>query len=116
MLPGDLVFFGSAQKATHVGPLFREGFYIHSSGQMGRNKIGLTSFRNREMKLVGHITGSYALAGVISVTNRRAAEDKEISQSETQPATRGRTFYDRFRDRGQRREQRIYRAPDQASL
>ncbi len=42
MLPGDLVFFGSAQKATHVGLYLGEGFYIHSSGQkMGRNGIAI---------------------------------------------------------------------------
>jgi hypothetical protein len=42
MLPGDLVFFGSADKATHVGLYLGEGLYIHSSGQqMGRNGIGI---------------------------------------------------------------------------
>jgi cell wall-associated NlpC family hydrolase len=40
--PGDLIFFGDAQKATHVGLYLGEGFYIHSSGQkMGRNGIGI---------------------------------------------------------------------------
>jgi len=42
LLPGDLVFFGSAHKATHVGLYLAEGCYIHSSGlQMGRNGIGI---------------------------------------------------------------------------
>ena len=42
LLPGDLVFFGSAEKANHVGLYLGEGFYIHSSGQeMGRNGIGI---------------------------------------------------------------------------
>jgi cell wall-associated NlpC family hydrolase len=42
LLPGDLVFFGSAQKATHVGLYLGAGLYIHSSGQhMGRNGIGI---------------------------------------------------------------------------
>ena len=42
MLPGDLVFFGSADKATHVGLYLGEGLYIHSSGQqMGRNGIAI---------------------------------------------------------------------------
>ena len=40
--PGDLIFFGSAQKATHVGLYLGEGCYIHSSGQeIGRNGIGI---------------------------------------------------------------------------
>ena len=40
--PGDLVFFGPVQKATHVGLYLGEGCYIHSSGQeMGRNGIGI---------------------------------------------------------------------------
>lgn len=39
---GDLVFFGSQQKATHVGLYLGEGCYIHSSGQkIGRDGIGI---------------------------------------------------------------------------
>lgn len=42
LLPGDLVFFGTPQKATHVGLYLGEGRYIHSSGQeIGRNGIGI---------------------------------------------------------------------------
>jgi len=42
LLPGDLVFFGSADTATHVGLYLGEQCYIHSSGQeMGRNGIGI---------------------------------------------------------------------------
>lgn len=44
LLAGDLVFFGSGEKATHVGLYLGSGFYIHSSGQeMGRNGIGIDS-------------------------------------------------------------------------
>ena len=42
LLPGDLVFFGLAEKANHVGLYLGEGAYIHSSGQkMGRNGVGV---------------------------------------------------------------------------
>ncbi len=42
LLAGDLVFFGAAEKATHVGLYLGEGCYIHSSGQkQGRNGIGI---------------------------------------------------------------------------
>ncbi|MGB3239246.1 MAG: C40 family peptidase [Geitlerinemataceae cyanobacterium] len=40
--PGDLVFFGSPEKATHVGLYLGDGRYIHSSGiEQGRNGIGI---------------------------------------------------------------------------
>jgi cell wall-associated NlpC family hydrolase len=40
--PGDLVFFGTPQKATHVGLYLGDGCYIHSSGKdKGRNGIGI---------------------------------------------------------------------------
>ncbi|WP_009632610.1 C40 family peptidase [Synechocystis sp. PCC 7509] len=42
LLPGDLVFFGANEKATHVGLCLGDGCYIHSSGQkQGRNGIGI---------------------------------------------------------------------------
>lgn len=42
LTPGDLVFFGSPEKATHVGLYLGEGYYIHSSGEkMGRNRIAI---------------------------------------------------------------------------
>jgi hypothetical protein len=42
LLAGDLIFFGTPQKATHVGIYLGDGFYIHSSGkEQGRNGIGI---------------------------------------------------------------------------
>ena len=39
---GDLIFFGTAQKANHVGLHLGDGYYIHSSGtEIGRNGIGI---------------------------------------------------------------------------
>lgn len=39
--PGDLIFFGTPIKATHVGLYLGENIYIHSSGKdQGRNGIG----------------------------------------------------------------------------
>lgn len=40
--PGDLIFFGTPLKATHVAIYLADGFYIHSSGlAQGRNGIGV---------------------------------------------------------------------------
>ncbi len=42
LAPGDLVFFGPAEKATHVGLYLNDRHYIHSSGkEQGRNGIGI---------------------------------------------------------------------------
>ncbi|MBE9009685.1 C40 family peptidase [Pseudanabaenaceae cyanobacterium LEGE 13415] len=42
LIPGDLVFFGTPEKATHVGLYLGDNRYIHSSGkEMGRNGIGI---------------------------------------------------------------------------
>jgi hypothetical protein len=40
--PGDLIFFGTAERTTHVGLYLGDGHYIHSSGKdQGRNGIGI---------------------------------------------------------------------------
>ncbi len=40
--PGDLIFFGTPNRATHVGLHLGDGYYIHSSGKaQGRNGIGI---------------------------------------------------------------------------
>ncbi len=42
--PGDLIFFGTPLKATHVAIYLSNGDYIHSSGKdQGRNGIGIDS-------------------------------------------------------------------------
>ncbi len=44
LLPGDLLFFGTAQRCTHVAIHLGRGRYMHSSGQEhGRNGIGIDS-------------------------------------------------------------------------
>ncbi|MEH2195969.1 MAG: C40 family peptidase [Nostoc sp.] len=42
LVAGDLVFFGTSQKATHVGLYLADGYYVHSSGKdEGRDGIGI---------------------------------------------------------------------------
>lgn len=42
--PGDLIFFGTPEKADHVALYLNEGRYLHSSGsETGRNGIGIDS-------------------------------------------------------------------------
>ena len=42
--PGDLIFFGTPERTTHVALYLGDGQYIHSSGkENGRNGIGLDS-------------------------------------------------------------------------
>jgi len=48
LIPGDLVFFGLANKATHVGLYLGDDAYIHSSGKdQGRNGIGIDCVSGR---------------------------------------------------------------------
>ena len=40
--PGDLIFFGTARRCTHVGLHLGAGRYLHSSGrENGRNGLGV---------------------------------------------------------------------------
>ncbi|MEM9806829.1 MAG: C40 family peptidase [Cyanobacteria bacterium P01_D01_bin.56] len=44
LLPGDLLFFGTPERTTHVALYLGDGRYIHSSGKdQGRNGIGIDS-------------------------------------------------------------------------
>jgi hypothetical protein len=46
--PGDLIFFGTARRCTHVGLHLSGGRYLHSSGrEHGRNGIGLDDLNPR---------------------------------------------------------------------
>ena len=82
LLPGDLVFFGSAQKATHVGMYLGEKCYIHSSGQeMGRNGIGIDRLSEqgdevsrsyyRQLRCCGRVVQSYEPPQLYSKRRRK---------------------------------------------
>jgi hypothetical protein len=46
--PGDLIFFGTPQRCTHVGLHLGGGRYLHSSGQEhGRNGLGIDDLHPR---------------------------------------------------------------------
>jgi len=68
--PGDLIFFGPPEKATHVGLYLGEGRYLHSSGKKhGRNGIGIdvlsptgdevSQHYYRELRRGGRVVASY---------------------------------------------------------
>lgn len=70
LLPGDLVFFGSKEKATHVGLYLGDGYYIHSSNpNTGRNGIGIDLLSEqadaiglsyyRQLRGAGRVMASY---------------------------------------------------------
>ena len=49
LLPGDLLFFGSPRRCTHVGLYLGDGRYRHSSGrEHGRDGIGVDSLHSRD--------------------------------------------------------------------
>ena len=46
--PGDLIFFGTARRCTHVGLHLGDGHYLHSSGrEHGRNGLGIDNLNPR---------------------------------------------------------------------
>lgn len=68
--PGDLIFFSTSEKVTHVGLYLGEGYYIHSSGKdQGRNGIGIDRLSSegdiisqcyfRQLHGVGRVSTSY---------------------------------------------------------
>ena len=71
LIPGDLIFFGSSEKCTHVGLHIENGFYIHSSGvSNGHNGIEIdslfhqnlgkiASFYRSQFRSVGRVISSY---------------------------------------------------------
>lgn len=67
---GDLIFFGTPQKATHVGLYLGDNCYIHSSGKdQGRNGIGIDRLSEqgdevsrsyyKQLRGVGRVVSSY---------------------------------------------------------
>jgi hypothetical protein len=72
---GDLLFFGTPARTTHVALFLGAGSYIHSSGkQQGRNGIGIDSITDlshpvshtyfAQLRGAGRITQSYQPQGV----------------------------------------------------
>jgi cell wall-associated NlpC family hydrolase len=72
--PGDLIFFGPPEKATHVGLYLGEGRYLHSSGKKdGRNGIGIDVLSEsgdevsqhyyRQLRGAGRVVTSYQPTG-----------------------------------------------------
>ena len=68
--PGDLIFFGTPQRATHVALHLGERYYIHSSGKnQGRNGIGIDRLLEsddevsqayyQQFRSVGRVVASY---------------------------------------------------------
>jgi cell wall-associated NlpC family hydrolase len=68
--PGDLIFFGTPERTTHVALYLGQGRYIHSSGKaQGRNGIGIDSLTDlshpvsqryyEQLRGCGRVTRSY---------------------------------------------------------
>ncbi|MEL6881658.1 MAG: C40 family peptidase, partial [Cyanobacteria bacterium J06607_10] len=73
--PGDLLFFGTPERTTHVAIYLGDGQYIHSSGKdKGRNGIGIDSIVDLSdpvsqgyfelIRCFGRVTKCYQPSGV----------------------------------------------------
>ncbi len=73
--PGDLIFFGNRDRATHVALHLQNGQYIHSSGKdQGRNGIGIDSLTDHrdpvsrryaeQFRMAGRVVTSYQPTGI----------------------------------------------------
>lgn len=71
LAPGDLIFFGTPERTTHVALYLGDGNYIHSSGKdQGRNGIGIDSLVDlshpvsrayrQQLRGAGRVMASYA--------------------------------------------------------
>lgn len=76
--PGDLIFFGPPEKASHVALYLGDGRYIHSSGKdQGRNGIGIDVLSEqgdiisqtyyRQLRGAGRVVASYQPSGSCQV-------------------------------------------------
>lgn len=64
--PGDLIFFGTPERATHVGLHLGEGRYIHSSGKdQGHNGIGIDSIIDLDHTVSAAYAAQYRRCGRI---------------------------------------------------
>ena len=63
--PGDLLFFGTSRRCTHVGLHLGKGRYRHSSGRAhGRNGIGVDGLHSRDQHPVAcHYRAEFRSAG-----------------------------------------------------
>ena len=79
--PGDLLFFGSSEKCTHVGLHIENGFYIHSSGVSdGHNGIEIdglfqpnlgkiASFYRSKFRSAGRVISCYQSEKILEKIN-----------------------------------------------
>ncbi|MGV0024684.1 C40 family peptidase [Phormidesmis priestleyi] len=79
LIPGDLIFFGTPVKATHIGLYLGNQQYIHSSGKdQGRNGIGMDDLSGEG----GFISQTYyiQLRGAGRVTKSYQPQEESISR------------------------------------
>ena len=72
---GDLVFFGSKAKCTHVGIYKGNGLYWHSSGPIkGRNGIGIDELQPKGENVIS----AYYLSKLRSIGRVESSHDGSI--------------------------------------